>query len=95
MALGFLKLIIPQDKKFFVLFDKAAVNLQEAAKVMYSLVTTNNKEDRQHYIREIERLEHVGDDITHEIFDAFKRTKDIEISYPHTKILFEKDKENR
>ena len=40
---------------------------------MYSLVTTSNKEDRQHYIREIERLEHVGDDITHEIFNELSR----------------------
>ena len=69
MAFSLLKFFIPQDKKFFVMFEKAALNLQEAAQVMYKLVTTSSKEDRQHYIREIERLEHVGDDITHEIFD--------------------------
>ncbi|MEP7265473.1 MAG: DUF47 family protein [Bacteroidota bacterium] len=68
-----LKFFLPQDKKFFVLFDKAALNLQEAAKVMYQLVTTSNKEDRAHYIREIEKLEHIGDDITHEIFNELSR----------------------
>lgn len=73
MGFNFLKFIIPHDKKFFVLFDKAALNLQEAAKVMYKLVTTSVKEDRMHYIREIERLEHVGDEITHEIFDELSR----------------------
>ena len=73
MKFNFLKFFLPQDKKFFVLFDKAALNLQEAAKVMYSLVTTMNKDERTHYIREIERLEHVGDEITHEIHNELSR----------------------
>lgn len=50
------------------MFDKAALNLAEAGKVMYKLVCATSKEDRQHFFREIERLEHVGDEITHEIF---------------------------
>ena len=73
MSFNFLKFFIPHDKKFFVLFDKAAVNLQEAAKVMYSLVTTANKDDRAHAIREIERLEHIGDEIAHEVFSELSR----------------------
>ena len=73
MKLSFLKFFLPQDKKFFVLFDKAALNLQEAAKVMYQLVTTSNKDERAHCIREIEKLEHIGDEITHEIFHELSR----------------------
>ena len=73
MALSFLKFIIPQDKKFFVLFDKAALNLQEAAKIMYKLVTTVDRDERRHCFVEIEKLEHIGDEITHEIFYELSR----------------------
>lgn len=73
MALAFLRFFIPHDKKFFVLFDKAAANLAEAGKVMYKLVCATSKEDRQHYFREIEKLEHIGDEITHEIFKELSK----------------------
>ncbi len=73
MKLSILKFFVPQDKKFFVLFDKAALNVQEAAKIMYQLVTSSNKDERAHFIREIEKLEHIGDDITHEIFNELSR----------------------
>lgn len=68
MSLSFLKIFVPQDKKFFVLFDKAALNLSEAGKAMSKLVLANTKEERQHSFREIEKIEHIGDEITHEIF---------------------------
>lgn len=68
MSLSFLKIFVPQDKKFFVLFDKAALNLSEAGKSMAKLVLSNSKEERQHTFREIEKIEHIGDEITHEIF---------------------------
>lgn len=68
MSLSFLKIFVPQDKKFFVLFDKAALNLSEAGKAMAKLVLANTKEERQHIFREIEKIEHIGDEITHEIF---------------------------
>ena len=73
MALSFLRFIIPQDKKFFVLFDKAALNLQEAAKIMYKLVTTIDPDERRYCFIEIEKLEHIGDEITHEIFYELSR----------------------
>ncbi len=67
-SFGFLKYFIPQDRKFFPLFDKAASNVHEGGKAIYLLVTSTTPEDRQHYIRLIEKIEHIGDDITHEIF---------------------------
>lgn len=57
---------------FFPLFDKAAANLQEGGKAIYKLVTAL-AEDRPHLFREIERIEHVGDEITHEIFSELSK----------------------
>ena len=71
--MSILKYFIPQDKKFFPLFDQAAVNLQEAAKIMYKLVTASDQTERKHLIREIEKLEHKGDEITHEIFKELSK----------------------
>ena len=68
MNFSFLQYLIPQDKKFFPLFDQAAANLQDAGKAMYKLVISNTREERLQYFREIEAIEHKGDDITHEIF---------------------------
>jgi hypothetical protein len=73
MALPFLKYFIPQDRLFFPLFDKAAANLQEGGKAIYQLVTTTAPEDRIKWFREIERIEHVGDEITHEIFQELSK----------------------
>lgn len=67
-AFGFLKYFVPQDRKFFPLFDKAAANVHEGGKAIYSLVTAQTPEERVHYLRLIEKIEHAGDEITHEIF---------------------------
>lgn len=66
--MSFLKFFFPQDRKFFPLFEKAALNLQEAGGVIYKLTTSTSYEERIKYMRDIEELEHIGDDITHEIF---------------------------
>lgn len=63
-----LQFFIPQDKKFFPLFEKATDNLLVISKVLVDMVGTSNIEKRKELIREIEKLEHVGDAVTHEIF---------------------------
>lgn len=68
MSIPFLKYFIPQDRHFFPLFDKAATNLQEGGKAIVELVKATTDEERTKWFREIERIEHVGDEITHEIF---------------------------
>ncbi|HNB13677.1 MAG: DUF47 family protein, partial [Bacteroidia bacterium] len=50
-----------------------ALNLQEAGKTMCQLVTSTDADQRKQHIREIERLEHRGDEITHEIFKELSR----------------------
>lgn len=58
----------PKDKKFQPLFEQAGSNVLKIAEALLVVVTTNDLEKRKEYIKEIERLEHVGDDITHSIF---------------------------
>ena len=72
-SFGFLKYFVPQDRKFFPLFDKASANVHEGGKAIYSLVTSTTAEERTHYIRLIEKIEHQGDELTHEIFTELSR----------------------
>ena len=64
--LGFL---IPQEKKFFLLFEKASANLLATSKALVEMVNASAPEKRNELIREIEHLEHIGDGITHETFN--------------------------
>lgn len=65
---NFIQFFIPQDKKFFPLFEKASGNLHHIATVLVEMVNTSSPEKRKELIKEIEHLEHVGDNITHDIF---------------------------
>lgn len=63
---NFLSFLIPQDKKFFLLFEKASANLLATSKVLVEMVNAASIDRRKELIREIERLEHIGDTLTHE-----------------------------
>ncbi len=64
-----LQLFIPKDRIFFSLFEKATQNLVVISKTLGQMVNADDPAKRRVLIREIERLEHVGDSITHEIFN--------------------------
>ena len=66
---NFLQYLVPKDKKFFPLFEQATANLVKTSKVLCDLVNTADVAKRKEYIREIEHLEHTGDNITHQIFN--------------------------
>jgi uncharacterized protein len=66
---NFLQFLIPKDKKFYPLFESASSNLVHASKVLCELVNSNSQERRRELIKEIESLEHTGDNITHMIFN--------------------------
>lgn len=69
MALeSILSFFIPKDKKFFVLFEKASKNLVDISRVFNELLNTGAPDRRVELIKSISDLEHVGDNITHEIF---------------------------
>jgi len=58
----------PKDKKFQPLFEQAGSNVRKISEALLVVVTTDDIEKRKEAIKEVERLEHVGDDITHTIF---------------------------
>lgn len=59
---------IPKDKNFFPLFEQSSTNLIKMAELLNKAVNTKNPEDRLEFFKEIEGLEHVGDEITHQIY---------------------------
>ncbi len=66
--------LLPKDRKFFPLFERASGNLVTISGVLVEMVNTPSLEKRAELIKEIERLEHVGDSITHEIFHELSAT---------------------
>jgi uncharacterized protein Yka (UPF0111/DUF47 family) len=70
--MGLRELLIPHDKIFFDMFEKQAAVVKEAAWQLVALTEdfTSVKEKRH----EIEKLEHKGDMITHDIYKQLNRT---------------------
>jgi hypothetical protein len=64
---------IPKDKAFFPLFDKATANVVSMAEMLLESVNTKDEEKREELIKEIDRLEHVGDQISHNIFTELSK----------------------
>jgi uncharacterized protein len=66
---AFLHALLPKDDKFFKFFEKDVDNLQNAAKVFKDLMSNAiSKEERAQKIKRVEEIEHIGDEITHQIF---------------------------
>lgn len=63
-----LTFFVPKDKIFFVLFTKSSANLVEIATTFKELVNSSSPDKRMELAKKVEDLEHVGDNITHEIF---------------------------
>jgi uncharacterized protein len=70
--MGLRELLIPQDKVFFDLFERQAGIVKEAAWLLVALTEdfTNVKEKRH----AIEKLEHKGDLVTHDIYNQLNTT---------------------
>jgi predicted phosphate transport protein (TIGR00153 family) len=64
--------LIPQDERFFDLFNRSAENNLEGARVLNELLVTYVEVDRK--ARHLKDIEHTGDEITHEVFRALNRT---------------------
>ncbi len=69
MNLNIFQFFQPKDKIFYLLFEKATANATTTSKALVEMVTTSSLDRRKDLFREIERLEHVGDNITHETFN--------------------------
>ena len=71
--MSFLQFLLPKDKKFFPLFGQSTENLVKGAKVLVELVNTSSPEKRKELVKEIEHIEHTGDNTTHMIFNELSR----------------------
>jgi len=59
---------VPKDKKvFFPLFEQAANNVVHMANTLVETVNSNSPETREELIKQIDKLENKGDEITHQI----------------------------
>lgn len=58
---------VPKDKKFFPLFEQAGTNLIQMAKLLQETVYSTDRAKRAEINKQLEDLEHEGDNITHQI----------------------------
>jgi len=63
---------LPRDERFFEYFRDAAQNATEAAQRLLELI--ENYQDVERKVRRLRDLEHRGDEITHQIYNALNRT---------------------
>lgn len=64
--------LIPQDARFFDLFNRSAENTLDGARLLEDLL--HNYVDIERKARHLKDIEHTGDEITHEVFGALHRT---------------------
>src|SRR6188474_2001272 len=75
MGLGsVLRFFLPQDDKFLPFFEQSADNLKEAAAVYATLAKAANREEIAVVRDKIKKLEHIGDKLTHSIFEELNRS---------------------
>ncbi len=63
---------IPQEKEFFILFERQAQRLFEVSKILDQIL--NNFSDKQKIAEEFSNLEHSADEITHKIIEKLNKT---------------------
>ncbi|MEP6674134.1 MAG: DUF47 family protein [Ferruginibacter sp.] len=63
-----LKIFLPKDRVFFQLFENVASVLVKMGEKLKEVVSEPDFEKRGQLIKEIEDMEHINDDYTHEIF---------------------------
>jgi uncharacterized protein len=63
-----LKIFLPKDRVFFQLFESVATELVKMGEKLKQVVHETDFDKRAEYIKEIEDMEHVNDDLTHNIF---------------------------
>ena len=64
--------ILPKDDVFFELFEKAAANAHECTLALVELL--ERFDDIETRVRRVKELEHVGDEITHEVIERLNKT---------------------
>lgn len=68
-----MKIFMPKDRVFYTLFEQVAETMGKMGKVLKEVVKEPDYDRRAGLISQIEDLEHVNDDYTHQIFTELGR----------------------
>lgn len=68
-----MKIFMPKDRVFYTLFEQVADTMSKMGKVLKEVVKEPDFDKRAGLISQIEDLEHVNDDFTHQIFTELGR----------------------
>jgi uncharacterized protein len=63
-----LKIFLPKDRIFYQLFESVAKELVKMGDKLKEMVNEPDYDTRSKYLKELEDMEHVNDDLTHQIF---------------------------
>jgi uncharacterized protein len=63
-----LKIFLPKDRIFYQLFESVAKELVKMGDKLKEMVNEPDYDTRAKYLKELEDMEHVNDDLTHQIF---------------------------
>jgi predicted phosphate transport protein (TIGR00153 family) len=69
-----MKFFLPQDDKFLPYFEESADNLRSAANLYAGLAKVSTHEEMAAAREEIKKLEHIGDKLTHTIFEELNKS---------------------
>jgi predicted phosphate transport protein (TIGR00153 family) len=65
-----IKFFLPREERFHELLEKDTQNLVKAAELFLEIARSTKLEDRRVKLVELKALEHEGDDITRQVFEA-------------------------
>jgi uncharacterized protein Yka (UPF0111/DUF47 family) len=68
-----MKIFMPKDRVFYTLFEQVADTMSKMGRVLKEVVKEPDFDKRAGLISQIEDLEHVNDDFTHQIFTELGR----------------------
>jgi len=68
-----MKIFMPKDRVFYTLFEQVADTMAKMGRVLKEVVKEPDFDKRAGLISQIEDLEHVNDDLTHQIFTELGR----------------------
>jgi hypothetical protein len=72
---SFLKFFVPKDHSFFPLFESDAHNLVKATLLLKELMSsTSSVEEYERIYREIQDVEHIGDEITNKTYEQLNKS---------------------
>jgi len=64
--------LIPKEQAFFDLFEKAALNAHQCARALAEFL--ERFDDLEGRMRRVKELEHIGDELTHEVIERLNKT---------------------